>query len=52
MPTANPQSLANGQWLAVAGGRKRTFQTFDEAVAWINASGGEVVVTDETRRFI
>jgi hypothetical protein len=38
--------------MAFAGWRKKIFATFDEAVAWINASGGEVVVTDETRRFI
>ena len=52
MQTANPQSLANGQWWAFAGGQKRMFETFDEAVAWINVNGGEVVVTDQTRRFI
>jgi hypothetical protein len=38
--------------MAVAGWRKMIFATFDEAVAWINARGGEVIVTDETRRFI
>ena len=52
MPATNPQSLINGQWSAFARGRKRIFATFDEAVAWINANGGEVVITDETRRFI
>lgn len=52
LPLANPQPLANGQWSASARGRKGIFATFDDAVRWINASGGEVVVTDETRRFI
>jgi hypothetical protein len=52
MPTANPQALTNGQWMAVAGWQKMIFATFDEAVAWIKARGGEVVVTDETRRII
>lgn len=53
MPTANPSPMINGGWSAFApGGRRKRFATYDEAVAWITANGGEIVVTEETRRFI
>jgi hypothetical protein len=44
MKSENPIMMINGQWLAHApGGRKKTFATYDEAVAWIVANGQQVV---------